>query len=73
VSAVQNRAAAPRRASALDVAKAVLWSFLGVRKRKDYDRDSVSISPLQIVIAGIVGGVLFVLGLVMLVRLVVAG
>jgi hypothetical protein len=43
------------------VAKAVLWSFLGVRKRKDYDRDSVSISPLQIVIAGIVGGVLFVL------------
>ena len=66
----QSRASGPRRASLLDVARAVFWSFLGVRKRRDYDSDSVSISPLQIVVAGILGGVLFVLTLVLVVRLV---
>ena len=61
---------APPRASFLAVAKAVLWSFFGVRKRKDYESDSVSISPVQVIIAGIIGAVLFVLALVMVVKLV---
>lgn len=61
-----------RKASLLDVAKAVLWSFIGVRKRKDYDKDSVSITPVQVVVAGIIGGVIFVVGLVMVARLVVS-
>jgi hypothetical protein len=60
-----------RKASALDVTKAVLWSFLGVRKRRDYDRDAVSISPVQLVVAGLIGGVVFVVGLVFVARLVV--
>lgn len=61
---------APPRASFLAVAKAVFWSFFGVRKRKDYESDSVSISPVQVIIAGIIGAVLFVLALVMVVKLV---
>ena len=61
-----------RKASLLDVAKAVLWSFIGVRKRKDYDKDSVSITPVQVVVAGIIGGVIFVVGLVLVARLVVS-
>lgn len=61
---------APRRASVADVAKAVFWSFFGVRKKKDYDRDSASISPVQVVVAGIVGAILFVLTLLLIVRLV---
>lgn len=61
---------APRKASFADVAKAVLWSFFGVRKKKDYDSDSASISPVQVVVAGIVGAALFVLTLVMIVKLV---
>jgi len=56
----------------MQVTKAVLWSFLGVRKRADYDDDSARISPAQVVVAGLIGGVLFVLGLVMLVRLVLS-
>lgn len=60
----------PRKASSLDVAKAVFWSFFGVRKKRDYVSDSASISPVQVVVAGIVGAVLFVLTLVMIVRLV---
>ncbi len=58
------------RASFLAVAKAVFWSFFGVRKKSDYDRDSVSISPVQVIVAGLIGAVLFVLTLLMVVKLV---
>jgi hypothetical protein len=58
------------KASFLAVAKAVFWSFFGVRKKADYDRDSVSISPVQVIVAGIIGAVLFVLTLLMVVKLV---
>ena len=61
---------APRRASSAEVARAVFWSFFGVRKKKDYDSDSASISPVQVIVAGIVGAALFVLTLVMIVKLV---
>jgi preprotein translocase subunit Sec61beta len=61
---------APRKASFAEVAKAVLWSFFGVRKKKDYERDSVSISPVQVIVAGLIGAALFVLALVMVVKLV---
>lgn len=66
-------AAQPRRkASFAEVAKAVFWSFFGVRKKKDYASDSASISPVQVVVAGLIGAVLFVLLLVMVVKLVTA-
>lgn len=61
---------APRKASFTHVAHAVFWSFLGVRKRKDYESDSASISPVQVIIAGIIGAALFVLTLVLVVKLV---
>jgi len=61
---------APRKASFAEVAKAVFWSFFGVRKKKDYERDSVSISPVQVIVAGLIGAALFVLTLVMVVKLV---
>jgi hypothetical protein len=61
---------APRRASNVDAAKAVFWSFFGVRKKKDYVSDAASISPVQVIVAGLVGAALFVLSLVMVVKLV---
>ena len=61
---------APRRASFAEVAKAVFWSFFGVRKKKDYASDSASISPVQIIVAGLIGAAVFVLTLVMVVKLV---
>lgn len=61
---------APRKASFPDVAKAVFWSFFGVRKKKDYEKDSVSISPVQVIVAGLIGAALFVFTLIMVVRLV---
>lgn len=54
----------------LQVAKAVFWSFSGIRKRADYERDSVTITPLQVVVAGVIGAAIFVLTLVLLVRFI---
>ena len=57
-----------RKAGPLDVAKAVFWSFLGIRKRAAHEKDFVTLKPGQVIVAGIVGAVIFVLCLVMLVR-----
>lgn len=57
-----------RDAGPLDVAKAVFWSFLGIRKRTAHEKDFVTLKPLQVIMAGIVGAVIFVICLVTLVR-----
>lgn len=54
------------------VARAVLWSFLGIRRGRDLERDMASITPLQVVIGGLLGAVLLVGGLLLLVRWVIA-
>ena len=59
-----------RNASPLDVAKAVFWSFLGIRKRAAHEKDAVTIRPAQVIVAGIIGAVIFVLTLVVLVRFI---
>ena len=51
--------------------RAVLWSFAGVRKRHDYQSDASSLDPKAVIVAGIIGGVIFVLGIVAFVRFVV--
>lgn len=62
--------AAPKHASFFQVVGAVLSAFIGIRKQQAADRD-VSIRPVHVVIAGIVGGLLFIGLLVAVVRLVV--
>jgi hypothetical protein len=57
-----------RKAGPLQVAQAVLWSFLGIRKRAAHERDAVTITPVQAIVAGIIGAAIFVLSLVALVR-----
>lgn len=61
-----------KKATPLQVAKAVFWSFLGIRKRRDYETDSVELKPQQVVIAGLIGAALFVFTLILLVRLVIS-
>ncbi|MCO4857371.1 DUF2970 domain-containing protein [Herbaspirillum huttiense F1] len=51
--------------------KAVFWSFFGVRKRKDYESDAARLNPVHVIIAGILGAVIFVTVLVSIVKLVV--
>lgn len=50
-------------------ALAVFWSFLGVRKRRDYDADAQNLTPVQVVLAGLIGGAVFVLVMIGLVVL----
>ena len=51
---------------------AVAWSFLGIRKSSEFQQDIEKISPLHILGVGLVAGLLFVVGLIVLVNLVVA-
>jgi len=54
----------------LQVVKAVASGFFGVRKRADHE--AVKITPLQLVIVGIVGAALFVTTLLLLVQFVLS-
>ena len=60
-----------KAASPLQVARAVFWSFLGVRKSVEHEKDLARIKPAQVVIAGLVGALIFVLSLVLLVKFIV--
>jgi hypothetical protein len=57
------------KANNLKVVLAVFWSFFGVRKRRDYDADAQSLTPAQVIIAGLIGGAVFVLTMLLLVYL----
>ena len=45
----------PKKASPLQVARTVFWSFFGIRKRADYDRDAATVTPVQVIVAGLIG------------------
>ena len=62
----------PKQAGVLQVAKAVFWSFLGIRKRSDYETDSVELTPKQVIIAGLIGAAILIAGLLLLVRFVIS-
>lgn len=64
--------AAPKaNASFFQVVKAVLWSMLGVRQQKGYEEDTAKITLKQAVIAGIIGGVVFVVSMITFVHFVI--
>ena len=66
------RNAAARKGSFGQTMRAVAWSFFGVRRGKDYERDVSQLNPVHVVIAGLIGAAVFVGALVLLVRWVVA-
>jgi Protein of unknown function (DUF2970) len=51
---------------------AVAWSFLGVRKASEFDKDIAQTSPLRIIAVGFIAIAVFVIGLIVLVNWVVA-
>ena len=63
--------AAARKVSLLQTIRAVAWSFFGVRRSADYERDVSQLNPVHVVIAGVAGAALFVLTLVLLVNWIV--
>jgi hypothetical protein len=61
---------APRSAGFLQVLGAVFWSFFGIRKRAAGERDMVTIKPLHVIIAGLLGAAALVATLVALVTII---
>ena len=60
----------PRPATFAQVASAVFWSFFGVRKGRHMQQDAVTIKPVQVVVIGLLAGLVFVLALVALVTII---
>jgi hypothetical protein len=61
---------ARRKAGPLQVAAAVFWSFFGIRKNKNWQEDATSITPVQAIIGGLIGALIFILTLLFIVHLV---
>ena len=57
--------------SAFRTLKTVLWSFIGIRKKSEYEADLGQANPLQIVAVALVAVAVFVAGLAALVPWVV--
>ena len=60
------------RGSIWRTVKAVAWGFFGVRKDSAYQEDIARLTPLHIVVVGLVAVIVFVVALIVLVRHVVA-
>jgi len=52
--------AVQRKASFLQTMRAVAWSFFGVRKSADYERDVQQLNPVHVIIAGVIGALIFI-------------
>ena len=61
-----------RKGSFVQTMKAVAWSFFGVRKGADYEKDLNRLNPVHVVIAAVIGAALFVLFLLLLVNWVLS-
>ena len=64
--------AVARRGSFGRTFKAVAWSFFGVRKSSEYEKDIAELNPVHVIVAGIAAAALFVVGLVVLVKWVIS-
>jgi hypothetical protein len=51
--------------------KAVFWSFLGIRKKSDYEKDAAQLNPVHVIIAALIGALIFIATLVVIVKSVV--
>jgi hypothetical protein len=61
-----------KQSSFLQSMKAVMWGFLGVRKQSGLQDDAASLSLVHIILAGILGAVIFMAALLLIVKMVVS-
>ena len=61
-----------KKSSFLHSMKAVMWAFLGVRKQSGLQEDVASLSFVHIIIAGVVGALIFMAILLLIVKAVVS-
>jgi Protein of unknown function (DUF2970) len=52
--------------------KTVAWSFLGIRKRSEFENDLARVNPLHVILVAVTAVLIFVVGLIFVVNWVVA-
>lgn len=67
-----SKEARQRKSSFLATMKAIFWSFLGIRKRSDYEQDAAQLNPVHVIVAGIIGALIFIATLLFIIKMVVA-
>jgi hypothetical protein len=65
------KGAVARKGSFGQTMKAVAWSFFGVRRSAEYEKDVNQLNPVHVIVAGLAGAALFVVALVLLVNWVI--
>jgi len=61
-----------RKGSFGQTLRAVGWSFFGVRKSAEHEKDVAQLNPVHVVIAALIGVALFIAVLILLVRWVLS-
>jgi len=59
------------KTSFLATLAAIAWSFIGLRRKKDFDKDVTGLNPVYVIIAGLIGVAIFITTLIVIVKLVV--
>ena len=67
----EGTSALPFWRSTLRTFKMVAWSFFGIRKRSEFHQDAMQVKPVHLVLVGVVSGICFVVGLIVVVNLIV--
>ena len=63
--------AVSRPLSFLQTMRAVAWSFFGVLRSADHENDIAKLNPVHVIVAGVIGAILFILVLLLLVQWVI--
>lgn len=50
---------------------AVAWSFIGLRRKKDFDEDVGGLNPVYVIVGGLIGTAIFIGVLLTIVNIVV--
>lgn len=66
------REASQRKLNFFQTMRAVLWSFLGIRRNRGYQEDAARLNPVYVILAGLLAAALFVGILIFVVRMVVS-
>jgi len=64
--------AVKRKGSFGQTLRAVGWSFFGVRKSAEHEKDMAQLNPVHVIIAGVIAAVVFIVSLVLIVRWVLS-
>jgi Protein of unknown function (DUF2970) len=72
MSAADDKVVARKTPGFFATVAAVFSAFIGIRKRRDYERDAAQFKPVHLIIAGVIGGVIFVVSIAMFARFVVS-